>query len=205
MKSLFQNDKIEVNYVGEDMNKCEHCKSNEVKVYFNGSIESIYLCIDCYNKIMSEELGVELEQLIESFSVKDYQGISRTFSVERRITPAGICLEATENLMFGYKFSVYGELTSKQTELVNQLMAKTRKGVAKQQVELNVFPNGQEYHSIIDDQFTGLIEYNEHSNESPLVIIDGKPFTWEQIGKMVMAYEGFQMKLTMYDATDEVE
>lgn len=191
--------------MGEDMNKCEHCKSNEVKVHFTRDTDSSYLCMDCYNKMMGEELGVELEPLIESFSVKDYQGIRRTFFVERQITPGGICLEAAENLAFGYKFAVHGEFTSNQTELVNKLMAKTRKGVAKQQVESNVFPNGQVYHTMIHNQFTGIIEYDGHSNESPLVLIDGKPFTWEQIGKMVLVYEGFQIKLAMYDATEDLE
>ena len=66
--------------------------------------------------------------MIESFSVKDYQGISCTFFMERRITPVGICLEANENVDFGYQFAVHSELTSNQTELVNKLMSKTKKG-----------------------------------------------------------------------------
>lgn len=45
----------------------------------------------------------------------------------------------------------------------------------------------------------------ETSDGSPLVIIDGKPFTWEEVGKMLMAYEGFQIKVKMYDITDDVD
>jgi hypothetical protein len=33
----------------------------------------------------------------------------------------------------------------------------------------------------------------------------GKPFTWEEFGRMLMTYEGFQFKLKMYDVTDDVE
>jgi len=187
------------------MNKCEQCGTNEVKVHLNRELDSIYLCIDCYNMIMGEELEVDLEPLIDSFSAKDFQGKSRTFFVERRIAPEGICLEATENLEFGYKFAVHGELLSNQIELLNKLIAKTRKGISVQQIESDVFPNGLEYHTMIHDHFTGLIDYDENFNESPLVIIDGKSFTWEEVGKMVMAYEGFQIRLKIYDATDDLE
>ena len=37
------------------------------------------------------------------------------------------------------------------------------------------------------------------------MIIDGRPFTWEEVGKMVMSYEGFQMKLKMADPTEDVD
>src|SRR5206468_1755534 len=60
--------------------------------------------------------------------------------------------EALESIEFGYKFAVHGELGCDQQELLNKLMDKTRKGIAKQQVETGVFPNGQIYNSIIHDQ-----------------------------------------------------
>jgi hypothetical protein len=47
------------------------------------------------------------------------------------------------------------------------------------------------------------LEYDETSDGTPLIIIDGKPFTWEEVGKMLMAYEGFQIKLKMFDVTDD--
>jgi hypothetical protein len=154
---------------------------------------------------MAEELEVELDPQIETFSLKDYQGISRTFHVERRLHPIGIYLEASENIEFGYKFAVHGELDSNQMELLNKLIEKTRRGLAKQQVETRVFPNGQTYKTILNDQFTALIEYDETSDGIPLVIIDGKPFSWEQVGRMLMSYEGFQIKVKLYDFTDDAE
>ncbi|MBB6446744.1 hypothetical protein HNR53_003408 [Bacillus benzoevorans] len=152
---------------------------------------------------MAAELEIDLEPLIETFSLKDYQGINRTFIVKRRIDPEGIFLEAAENIEFGYAFAVHGELHSNQTDLLNKLMAKTRKGLTEQQVERGVFPNGQEYNTIIHDEFIGFIEYDESSDGTPLIIIDGKPFTWEKVGKMLMTYEGFQIKVRMYDMTDD--
>ena len=57
----------------------------------------------------------------------------------------------------------------------------------------------------MNDQFSGLIGYDEASDRSPLIIIDGRPFTWEEVGKMLMAYEGFQIKLKINDFTDDID
>jgi hypothetical protein len=119
--------------------------------------------------------------------------------------PMGIYLEAAENIEFGYKFAVHGELNTNQLELLNELIEKTRKGLGEQHVKSGVFPNGQAYNTIINDQIAGLIEHDETSEETPLIIIDGKPFTWEEVGKMLSAYEGFQIKLRMFDITDKIE
>ena len=62
-------------------------------------------CMDCHNELMEEELEVDLDQLAETFSLKDSQGVSRTFYVERRLGPNGIYLEAAENIEFGCKFA----------------------------------------------------------------------------------------------------
>jgi len=197
--------KIEENNVGDDMNLCERCRSADAKIVFSMEPISMHLCTNCYNELMAKDLDVKLEQLPDTFSLKDYQRITRTFHVERRINPLGIYLEASETIEFGYKFAVHGELRCDQQKLLNKLMDKTRKGIAKQQVETSVFPNGQTYNSIIHDQITGMIEYDETSEGTPLVIIDGKPFTWEEVGIMLMTYEGFQIKFKMYDMTDDIE
>lgn len=152
-----------------------------------------------------EELEVELVPLIDTFSMKDYQGNSRTFLVERRMLPVGFFFEATENIEFGYKFAVYGEIDGNQLELLNKLIEKTRRGISEQQVESKIFPNGIEYHSMINDQVKGVIEYDENSDGTPLIIIDGKAFTLKEVGKMLMSFEGSQMKITMFDVTDDVE
>ena len=189
------------------MSLCERCELNKAKVRLDNSAEesSMYLCTDCYNEIMVEELEVNIEPLIESFSIKDHQGTSRTFHVERRLHPMGIYLEAAENVDFGYKFAVHGELNCNQQELLNKLIEKARRGTRKQQIEQRAFPSGQTYNSIIDNQITGLLDYDEACDGTPLVIVDGKPYKWEELGKMLMAYEGFQIKLITYDITDDVE
>lgn len=187
------------------LDKCSHCGMKKVKVNLQIKGELLHLCNDCYNKMMSDELNVNLEQVIESFTLVDGRGISRTFYVERRVYPIGFYFEAVENIEFGYKFAVHGELEGSQQEMISRLIEKTRKGIAEQYIETDVFSGGQAYQNMKNDQIVGVIEYNEASDDEPLVIIDGKPYTWEEVGKMVTAFEGFQIKLKMYDITDDVE
>jgi hypothetical protein len=43
-----------------------------------------------------------------------------------------------------------------------------------------------------DQRLTGRIERDpDRETRMPMVVIDGKPFTWEQVGHMLMTFEGF--------------
>ncbi|WP_152446034.1 hypothetical protein [Bacillus sp. THAF10] len=53
-----------------------------------------------------------------------------------------------------------------------------------------MFPNGQKYHSIAEDELVGRIDYDDSNPSVPMVVIDGHPYTWEQLGRMAMSYEG---------------
>ncbi|MDS9472198.1 hypothetical protein [Sporosarcina pasteurii] len=186
------------------MNQCEWCGTGEAKIHLTGETSS-NVCNHCYNALMSEELGIEVEQLMESFTMKDDEGNLRTFHVEMRIQPIGICLEAKENKGLGYQFAIHGELDDSQSDLLKRLIEKVRNGIQEKQIETGTFQNGQVFHSMIHDQVVGRVEFDEASDGLPLVIIDGKPYTWEEVGKMLMTYEGFQFKLKMYDMTDDVD
>jgi len=186
------------------MNNCEWCGTDEAKIHLKG-VTSSNICTHCYNALMSEKLGIELEQLIESFTMQDGEGNSRTFYVEMRIHPSGIYLEAKENKDLGYQFAVHGELHNGQSDLLKRLMEKVRNGIQGKQIETMAFQNDQEFHSMLHDQVVGRLEFDEASDGLPLFLIDGKPYTWGEVGKMLMTYEGFQFKLKMYDMTDDVE
>jgi hypothetical protein len=45
-----------------------------------------------------------------------------------------------------------------------------------------------------EHRLVGRIEWDAETNgELPLIVIDGKPFTWEQVGRMLMTFEGFTL------------
>lgn len=114
-------------------------------------------------------------------------------------------MEAGENIEFGYQFTDHGELDSNQSKLFQRLVEKVQQGVATTHITTNVFPNGQLFESIADDKVVGRLDYDEYNEDAPMVVINGKPYTWKQLGKMASSYEGFQIQIKMFDMTDDVD
>jgi hypothetical protein len=55
-----------------------------------------------------------------------------------------------------------------------------------------------------DDVVRGQISEDPDSFEcTPLLIIDGKPVTWEALGRMLAVYAGFRFKLDIFDSSEE--
>ena len=50
----------------------------------------------------------------------------------------------------------------------------------------------------------GRIEWDEqYEGRLPLVIIDGKEYTWEELGEMLMSFEGWDFKLKIFENWEE--
>ena len=75
-----------------------------------------------------------------------------------------------------------------------------RRGIGRRHIE----PEGSGYRITRDDVVRGQITYDPDSFEQmPLLIIDGKPITWEEMGRMVAPYAGFRFKLEIFDRSEE--
>ncbi|MCC5803222.1 DUF7713 domain-containing protein [Rossellomorea vietnamensis] len=188
------------------MEICDVCNQRDARIRLTSEQEAKELCETCYNHMMELELGVNLDAIVQSFSVEDHEGNKRNFNVHRRLDPLGIFLEVQENISHGYRFVVHGELKCNQKELFSLLMDKVIQGINSPSLKLHRFPNGHQQEVIGTDQVIGRVEYDETSNgNTPLIIIDGKPHTWEQLGQMVTSFEGFQMKIKWFDMTEQVK
>ncbi len=56
-----------------------------------------------------------------------------------------------------------------------------------------------------DQRLVGRIEWDPDSDvRLPLVVIDGKAFTWEQVGHMLMTFEGFTLEARITDTIEVV-
>lgn len=54
-----------------------------------------------------------------------------------------------------------------------------------------------------DQRLVGRIEWDPNSDARlPLVVIDCKPFTWEQVGHMLMTFEGFTLEARVKDTIE---
>ena len=54
-------------------------------------------------------------------------------------------------------------------------------------------------------RLSGVIEWDpETEGALPLLIVDGRPFTWDQIGRMMMTFEGFTLNAIVEDTIEVV-
>jgi len=155
--------------------------------------------------MMATKLGIELPELSKTFIADDANGVKRIFEVERQITGTAILLTARERWELGYEFAVYGELDIDQHNLFKQLIEKTTRGLSETYLEKGKFPSGESYTYVKQDHLKGVLTYDSANPEAPLVIIDGKPYTWNEVGHLLQAFEGFQVKMVMKDLADELE
>ncbi|MCG1027070.1 hypothetical protein J5S49_02045 [Virgibacillus halodenitrificans] len=186
------------------MNKCERCQKREASIIVTGDGQE-QLCVSCFNDRLSKDLGVQLESMPEEIVVNDHSKTRRKFVVQQRLYPNGLFLEATEDIEYGYQFAVHGEIDCNQEELFQKLVEKVKHGVHKKFTKVGKFLNGQTYHSIIGDEVVGRIDHDERRSSEPMIVIDGQPYTWVQLGEMVKSYEGFQLQIKFFDMTDDVE
>jgi len=155
--------------------------------------------------MMTEVLGVKVESYPEGVSIRDAYGMVRYFSIKKRLHSGGISMVAEEFKSFGYRFAVHGKLECDQGQLFLQLIDKAERAMMESFIQEGRFPNGQRYYSLKKDRLVGIVESNREEDGTPVLIVDGKPFTWEEIGKLLMSYEGFQLKVEAVDISDEIE
>jgi hypothetical protein len=79
------------------------------------------------------------------------------------------------------------------------MIEKIRRALGRKHIEDSEFGL-----QIKDDVVRGSIESDMSEDErTPLLVIDGREITWEQFGKMLMTFEGWQFKLELLDRSDE--
>ena len=51
----------------------------------------------------------------------------------------------------------------------------------------------------------GKIEWDSaQDGRIPLLIIDGREITWDELGRILMSFEGWQFKLTVVDKSEDL-
>ena len=58
---------------------------------------------------------------------------------------------------------------------------------------------------IAEQTVRGRIDWDESAVERvPLLVIDGREISWNDFGRMLAAFEGWQFKLEIIDRSDEI-
>ena len=166
------------------------------------------LCWECNNQLAAKYLGINLEPFRNG--IYEFAGIrdkNHKFMIHKIIHLVGIgyqAVEVTGNDTPGFRVEVMDDLDCNQLDLFNKLEAKIKKTIFKRYLKTVTSPYGNRQTVLKDDEVVGRLEYDDNS-ENHKVIIDGQSFSWDDLGRMLNAYEGFQFKLMIFDMTDDID
>ena len=196
---------------GQDQQiRCSSCgqitPSYEIVNY--GSVEHGYreICLQCLNTEMAKAAGLEGFEHVkfEPVGLTDCTGEVHEFHFRTNLFGTGVALDAFElrdGLPSGYQFQIIGNPEDDLLVLLGQLIQKMRRGLSTKHLT-----DGQYGLQIADHRVVrGMIEWDDaHDGRVPLLIIDGREITWDELGRMLMSFEGWQFKLTLGDKSEEL-
>ena len=189
---------------------CDACRQPTVAhdVVNYGSMEGGYrpLCGRCFNEAAARRLGVQgFEQVrFEPVCMVDARDAKHDFQFRTRLFGSGVALDAFElrdGCPAGYQFQVIGEPQDDPLELLARLIAKMRRALAL--THLDDSDHGPQ----VNDRLIlrGTVDSDpDEDDRVPRVVIDGREFSWHELGRMVATFEGWQFKLEFRDQSEEI-
>ena len=192
---------------------CQRCGaallSYETTIHLTGLVpdKTEILCSGCFNKQAAMLMGLKIEELDpQLIEIRGRGRKKHVFFISRMIHPTGIALKAIEiqdGEQKGYQIGVNGDLDCNQAELYEKLIKKVKKQVSRKYLEVRKI--GWEKKPCIKDfEVAGRIEWDEnYDGRIPLVVIDGKEYTWMELGEMLMSFEGWNFKLKIFDFSED--
>jgi hypothetical protein len=140
----------------------------------------------------------------EPVEMRDAVGGSHRFHFRVHLLGDQVSLEAfelKEGAPGGYQFQILGKAEADLFGLMGQLIERMRRTLAQQHLE----KDDRIGLVIKDDLVRGRIDWDSESQERmPQLVIDGREISWEQFGRMVMGFEGWQFKFEIRDRSEEV-
>ena len=188
---------------------CEECGETVpgYDIVHYGSMDHGYrkLCSQCLNAAVAERSGVDnFENIrLEPIVMTDCRGKEHQFHFRTRLLGGIVALEAfevREGNPEGYQFELIGDSEDDLFALLGRLVQTIRKALSVKHIE-----DGEHGLQIIDQMVRGRIESSCSDYDSePVIVVDGREISWKDFGRMLMSFEGWQIKLEIVDRSDEV-
>jgi hypothetical protein len=190
--------------------RCDSCTriTPSYDIINYGSTEDGYrdLCSQCFNKEVAEEDGLTgfENAKFEPVRLSDAAGGAHEFHFRIRLFGPGVALDAFElcdGHPAGYRFQIIGDPEEDQLALLGRLIEKMRRSLSTKHLSKS------EYGLQISEKrvVRGRIEWDDaHQGDVPLLVIDGREIDWEQFGRMLMTFQGWQFKLIIADKSEEL-
>lgn len=190
--------------------KCEGCgrQAPSFEIVEYGSLENGYkqLCRRCFNSEAATAAGLDDFEHVDfdPIRIKDSEGKFHEFHFRTFLFGTGVALDAFElrkGVPAGYQFQVIAGPEEDLLAMLGRLIAKIQRALAVKHLE-----DGAQGLQIGNSGVVrGLIEWDAARDGGlPLLIIDGREISWEDFGRCMMSFEGFQFKLEVHDKSEEV-
>jgi hypothetical protein len=172
-----------------------------------GSIDKGYrqICSRCFNTEVAKSDGLDKFEHVrfDPVELADCTGKAHVFHFRTRLFGPGIALDAFElrdGNPGGYQFQVIGEPEEGLLPLLGRLIDKIRRALSKVHIGDGEFGLRITDHRVV----RGMIGWDEaQDGRVPLLSVDGREITWDELGRMLMSYEGWQFKLEIRDKSEE--
>ena len=168
-------------------------------------------CLKCYNSNMAEYSDIDFEHVeLEPVILKDFEDVDHKFHFTVRHLGDRVGTDAFEikdGQRSGYEFSYIGDIDEEIFTLFAKLVERMLRGLHQKHIEWSDTTNNWQItkEDVVRAQITSDLEsYEDYGGHPPLIIIDGKEIKWEDFGRMLMTYEGFNFKLEIFDRSDEI-
>lgn len=171
-----------------------------------GSVENGYrqLCSQCFNQEIAKLDGLEGFEHVNFTPVglPDCTGEMHEFHFRARLLGPQVALDAFElrdGHPGGYEFQIIGSSEEDLLVLLGRLIERIRRALSTKYLE-----NGNLGRQIADQLVRGRIAWDDaYDGRLPLMIIDGQEISWEELGRMLMTFEGFHFQLEIRDKSEE--
>jgi hypothetical protein len=133
----------------------------------------------------------------------DCAGERHEFHFRMRLLGSMAALDAFEitcGAPGGYQFQILGEPGDEPLSLLGRLIERMRRSLSVKHLV-----RGEHGTQIADETVCGRIEWDQSEDgRVPLLVIDGQEVSWDELGRMLMTFEGWQFRLAICDRSDEV-
>lgn len=189
------------------MTQCEGCReatpSHDITTY--GAIDGGHrqLCSRCFNAEVARLNDLEDFEHVrfEPIGLVDCAGEAHQFHFRTRLLGHIVVREAFELLNgypSGYQCVVVGDPEDDLLGLLGRLVEKLRRMLSVKDLTDDPIPQ------IANESVRGRIDCDLSAIErTPLLVIDGREISWDEFGRMLMTFEGWQFKLEIVDRSGQ--
>jgi hypothetical protein len=188
---------------------CEACVTGvpSYDVVSCGSIERGYreLCNRCFNAEMASFVGMEgFEHVqLQPIVMTDGDGEKHEFHFRIRLLGDVMALEAFElkaGAPGGYQFERVGEPGDDPLPMLGSLIERMRRSLS-----VRYLVKDEDGVRIAGQTVCGRIEWDAFGDgRVPMLVIDGRDVPWDEFGRMLRSFEGWQFSMAIRDRSDDI-